>query len=196
MAGLRDDRFSKHSLRLRFGKFFGKIISMITKWVILLVGSGLIFGLFTLVPYLWWRGKKEMALHGFLAGMVSWFGAELIKELYYFPRPYLTNGHQPVAVHVPTDGSFPSGHTAAAFGLAVSLWLHDGRWGWAALTVGLAIGIARVAAQIHYPIDILGGAVLGTVVAVVIDKLHIRMTALIKEGGKKTHENRGADIKG
>ena len=155
-----------------------------TDLIILTIGSVLIWLLFLLVPYLWWRGKKEMALHGFLAGVIAYFIAHMVKEVWYSPRPYLDNGETPIAIHVPESGTFPSAHTAAAIALAVSLWLHDGKLGWGALVIGLTIGMARVLANIHYPVDILGGAILGAVIAVVINRGHLKMGGLFKEKKK------------
>lgn len=149
--------------------------------ILLIIGSVLIWILFLVIPLLWWKGKKEMALHGLISGVVAWFVAELIKATWYIPRPYIHNGETAVAIHIPSDGSFPSGHTAAAIALAVSLWLHDGKLGWIAIILGLSIGMARVIAKVHYPIDIFGGVILGTVVALVIKGLHLRIEALIKD---------------
>jgi undecaprenyl-diphosphatase len=155
-----------------------------TSLIILVFGSVLIWALFALIPYLWWKGRQEMALHAGLASVLAWVLAHLVKEVWYLPRPYLTNGETPIAIHVPANSAFPSAHAAAAIALAVSIWLHDGRLGWIALVMGMTVGIARVLANIHYPIDILGGVVLGAVIAVMINRLHPKVEMLIKTSKK------------
>jgi membrane-associated phospholipid phosphatase len=54
--------------------------------------------------------------------------------------------------------SFPSGHTAVAFGFAFALARLDPRWRWPALIFAIAVGASRVMLRAHYPGDVLGGA--------------------------------------
>ncbi len=54
--------------------------------------------------------------------------------------------------------SFPSGHAAVAFALAFALARLDPRWRWPALTFAVAVGASRVILRVHYPGDVLGGA--------------------------------------
>ena len=74
---------------------------------------------------------------------------------------------------MPTDSAFPSAHTALAFGVAMTIFMHDHKIGWFFLLGALAIGVARVLANVHYPIDIVGGAFLGTLMAVIFEKVHL-----------------------
>jgi undecaprenyl-diphosphatase len=63
----------------------------------------------------------------------------------------------------PNFPSYPSGHAATAFAVALVLTLTYRRWHWQALALGGAglIALSRVYLGYHYPSDIVGGAILG-----------------------------------
>jgi membrane-associated phospholipid phosphatase len=82
-------------------------------------------------------------------------------------RPYevLTGVH--VLVDRTTDFSFPSDHATVVGAVAVGLLLANRRWGTIATTLALLMAFTRVYVGAHYPSDVLGGLVLGGVVAAV-----------------------------
>jgi undecaprenyl-diphosphatase len=77
------------------------------------------------------------------------------------PRPWRRYAEPPPLGHVPKDPSFPSGHTAIAFACATILSYYRPRWAPAFFLLAVAIGFSRVYVGVHYPLDVLGGAVLG-----------------------------------
>lgn len=116
--------------------------------------------------------KKEQVIHALAASLIAWTIAFLIKRFFPTVRPFITNGREIDVLFRPTDGAFPSEHSTLAFALATTVFMHDRRVGWVFLVGALLVGVARVLANVHYPIDIMGGALLGTLTAVVIEKLH------------------------
>ena len=117
--------------------------------------------------------KKEQVAHALLACLFAWVIAFLIKHFFPTIRPFVTNGLETDVLFRPTDAAFPSEHTTLAFALATTIFMHDRKVGWIYLISALVIGVARVVANVHYPIDILGGALIGTLVAIVIEKVHL-----------------------
>jgi len=117
--------------------------------------------------------KKEQAFHAFIAALIAWAASEMIKTLYPEQRPFLVTDEKPLTFTLPLDGGFPSQHTAAAFALAVTLWLHDKKIGLFYLVAALAIGIGRVLSNVHTPVDVLVGSILGSCVAYLFEKLHL-----------------------
>ena len=76
----------------------------------------------------------------------------------------LLAGKPPAIVLVPRpdDFSFPSGHTGASFAAASALYFSRSRLRFPALVLAVLIGFSRLYLYVHYPTDVLAGAVLGS----------------------------------
>ena len=97
---------------------------------------------------------------------LSWAVAEMLKEIVRRPRPYLALvGAPPTLIDPPSSFSFPSGDAALAFGAAVALGQVLPRLRLFGLLLASAIALSRVVVGVHYPLDVLAGAVLGLAVA-------------------------------
>jgi undecaprenyl-diphosphatase len=136
----------------------------------------LIWILYAGLVVLWFidgRIRKEQVIHALVAGAIAWVITYLIK--YFFPtdRPFVLNGGDVNVLIKPLSSAFPSSHTALSFSLAVTIFMHDRKVGWWFLAGALLIGIARVFANVHYPHDILGGALVGALVAIIVEKTHM-----------------------
>lgn len=66
-----------------------------------------------------------------------------------------------ISIDRPKDYSFPSGHTAAAFAAAYSLYLSNKRSGIWMLYSAAVMGFSRVYLLVHYPMDVVAGAAIG-----------------------------------
>ena len=102
------------------------------------------------------------------AVLVSDAIALALKQLFGRPRPFITYPEPEPLVRTPLDLSFPSGHAATSFAAATVLAATDRRVAVGAYVVAAAVAWSRVYVGVHYPVDILGGAVLGVVVASVV----------------------------
>lgn len=117
--------------------------------------------------------KKEQVLHGLLAFVLAWVLAEILKDIFPTTRPFILNNETPQVLFPGNDGAFPSGHTASSFALALTIFRHDRKIGALYLALALLIGAARVLANVHYPVDILGGIILGALVSGLVAKVHL-----------------------
>lgn len=84
-----------------------------------------------------------------------------LKQLVARPRPFVL--HPDVVLLVPPPGSysFPSGHTAASFAMASSLFCSFGKKAWPLFVLAALIGFSRLYLYVHYPSDVLGGVLVG-----------------------------------
>jgi undecaprenyl-diphosphatase len=124
--------------------------------------------------YVWFYEKKqEEVKHILFAAIITSIVAITLKELIDLPRPYMTNGKDALAGYV-SYGSFPSLHTALAFSLSTTVILHQKRLGILLFLVAAVIGMGRIAANVHYPLDVVSGAILGTLVSLMLENIHFK----------------------
>ena len=94
--------------------------------------------------------------------------ARAIKSVVDVQRPAFRYAEPKALVHVPHDHSFPSGHAATSFACATVLTALLPRAAPAFYVLALAIGYSRVYVGVHWPLDVVGGAVLGVATALLL----------------------------
>ncbi|HJZ05639.1 hypothetical protein A2634_05365 [Candidatus Amesbacteria bacterium RIFCSPHIGHO2_01_FULL_48_32] len=140
--------------------------------LILSFGNYLLILMYLGLTIAWWRKRREGLVHALLSSFAAWLVVSFIKEIFPTPRPFLQNGLMPTGFN-PASGSFPSGHTAAAFAFGVSAFMHDGPVGVTMLVGSFLIAISRILGNVHYPVDIVGGAIIGAITARIVFRLHL-----------------------
>jgi undecaprenyl-diphosphatase len=115
------------------------------------------------------RVWRRAALAAVLSACVALAIAKLISELVDRARPFVIDPH---GVHLfsahTADPGFPSDHATGAFAVAMAIYLRNRVWGGVALIAATVLSIGRVAIGVHFPSDVLAGAVLGGGVAIVL----------------------------
>ncbi len=109
--------------------------------------------------------KREVLVRAALAGILALVINVLVAHLWFRPRPFVTLPPHTFTqlVSHPADASFPSDHAAGSFGFAAGVWGAGPRWvQWVFTLVAVLVMIARVFVGLHWPTDVLGGFVIGT----------------------------------
>ena len=90
-----------------------------------------------------------------------------IKRLFRRSRP-TTSGDERFALRTPSTSSFPSGHSSSAFFSALVL-TYFFTWPWVGLfyVFAMIIATSRVGVRIHHASDVVGGAIVGSLMGVV-----------------------------
>lgn len=121
--------------------------------------------------------KQWRSVLFFCISLITSFGILFIaSKLFSSDRPFV--GHQ-VTQLIPhaANQSFPSDHSTASMALALALFAFTRfrRTAYLLIITAVIIGVSRVAAGVHYPLDVLGGfltAALGTGLAYIAYRLH------------------------
>lgn len=104
-------------------------------------------------------------------GIFSWFTVSFLKTVFSTPRPYEILDIIPLFTYGSMD-SFPSGH-AAVFGALMFglLFLHRSFGSILFALLSVVVLIARIVSGIHFPIDIIGGVLIGFLIAYFFHRL-------------------------
>jgi len=114
------------------------------------------------------RDGRRAAVAGLASiGVTSTVVNALIKPLGRRRRPDRAGEEVPFARHVPmpSSSSFPSGHTAAAFAFATGVGRELPQAAAPLRLLAAAVGYSRVHTGVHYPGDVVAGALLGAMLA-------------------------------
>jgi len=126
----------------------------------------LVLTLLVLATLLWARkhAGREVAFKSIICAVASAVVSMIIlyglNNLFFRPRPFTTQTVHLLFYHN-TDSSFPSNAATLAFALTFAIFIYWRKLGWVMLALATFQGLARMAVGIHYPIDIIGGALLG-----------------------------------
>lgn len=91
-----------------------------------------------------------------------------LKNIIARPRPFVINPEMlpNLIINPPSSFSFPSGHTLSSFESAVALFMCNKKAGIPAIILATLIGFSRNYLYVHYPTDVIAGAILGIAIGI------------------------------
>ncbi|GAB4387321.1 undecaprenyl-diphosphatase [Albidovulum sp.] len=140
------------------------VARLAAEWLIWLVAIGLVLGYLRSG-----RGGRVTVIRAGLATVLALAANVTIAALWYHPRPFeLGIGHQ-LLPHA-AETSFPSDHATVLFSIAFGLMAFGVRRLWWGLALGsaLAVAWARVWLGVHWPLDMVGSAVVAAVAVLLL----------------------------
>jgi undecaprenyl-diphosphatase len=109
-------------------------------------------------------GRRQTALRMLLAVGTVYFAAELLGRRWHRSRPFVSEADVEGLLAHGADRSFPSRHVASGLAMAAIGAADQPRIGQVMAALAWLLGLSRVAAGLHYPSDVLAGALLGVLV--------------------------------
>jgi len=109
-----------------------------------------------------WRKYWRMVALAFGSAVISRFViTEILRWLWFRPRPFVNHYVNLLLNQSGAEASFPSGHAAFYFALSTIVYFYNKKLGIGFLIASFLISIARVFSGIHWPSDIFLGAIVG-----------------------------------
>jgi undecaprenyl-diphosphatase len=116
-----------------------------------------------------WRRRVPLA---FLSAGAATLAASLIvgplKDLFDRARPPEADPGLGSLAAIPENASFPSGHAATAFAAATAIGILSPRMRPYALALAVGVGLSRIYLRVHFPLDVLAGALLGAAIGALV----------------------------
>ncbi|PAF31475.1 hypothetical protein CHI14_13250 [Paenibacillus sp. 7516] len=140
-------------------------------WFMITAAEYAVWIMIALLVIVWFLGnpaKQRIVFYACVASIVALVLAKWgISPAVGHPRPFVEGNVHQLVPHVP-DPSFPSKHASFVFALAAASFFIGRRFGWWMLLLAVLTGVSRVYVGVHYPGDILGGFILGSLISVIL----------------------------
>ncbi|MBL7575355.1 undecaprenyl-diphosphatase [Peptoniphilus asaccharolyticus DSM 20463] len=137
----------------------------------------------TLLLFIIGGKPRELSLEIILSLIVSTLLVQILKRIFSRNRPYwILENLNTYGIDL-SDYSFPSGHSAAAFTLGMTIALNYPAIKIVVLIVATLIAISRIYLGVHYPTDVLAGVIIGIIASVIVHE-HIYQVAITYLRGK------------
>lgn len=132
------------------------------------LGNGGWFWLVCMILLLFFAKYRKVGLTGLLAIIIGALITNVwLKNMVDRIRPYEVIEGLRYIVEMPSDSSFPSGHSTCSMAAAVVLYCKlPKKFGVPALVLGILVSLSRLYVGVHFPTDVLGGMAVGTLAAV------------------------------
>ena len=126
-----------------------------------------------IIVLLLWKKNRIMVLSAVISVFLSRLViTEIIKIIVQRARPYMVLETAKKIITENTDfKSMPSGHAAIFFALAMAIYFFNKKLGIFLFASAILISLARIFCGVHWPSDILVGAIIGIASGIIVDKV-------------------------
>jgi undecaprenyl-diphosphatase len=165
--------------------FLGSINDYAVVWLVLLGALAALGG----------KTGRWAALAGLAALVLGFVSSEVLKSLVMQPRPFVSLPDVRLLISPPSSYSFPSVNATYAFAASSGASLTARRllgrlpiWVWGFLALAVAVSYSRVYVGVHYPSDVLSGAIIGILIGWLVASIGFRFGKVRAFGGPTFHD--------
>ncbi|MCR5147809.1 MAG: phosphatase PAP2 family protein [Eubacterium sp.] len=138
-------------------------------WFFSVIGNGGILPIALTIILLIFVKTRKIGVEAVISLLLTFIIANLIiKNAVDRARPYETYTYLESLIGKMVDSSFPSGHAANTFAVAVAILLNNRKIGIPVTIVAVIMAFSRMYNVVHYPTDVIAGILIGTVIAVAV----------------------------
>ncbi len=150
--------------------------------VVVLIAQDMLFVVGLIALIYWFRldtqNKVKFLIFGIITGLVALLLAKVGGSLFYNARPFVSDNLVALMPHA-ADNGFPSDHTLLSAAIAVSVYYFSKKLGLVLFGLAIIIGVSRVLAHVHHPIDIIGSLIFAVIGGLVAYWLTPKITAML-----------------
>ncbi|WHY76796.1 undecaprenyl-diphosphatase [Neobacillus sp. WH10] len=112
--------------------------------------------------------NRMMVIQSVLAFVLAEVFGKIAGIFNHHFQPFVELTHVNKLIEHAVDNAFPSDHSILFFSVCFSIWLVRKKEGWVWLTVASLVGVSRIWVGVHFPGDVLTGALIGICAAFVV----------------------------
>ncbi|GGF98665.1 undecaprenyl-diphosphatase [Paenibacillus aceti] len=116
------------------------------------------------------RENKKMVIVALAAACIGFGAGEVLSHLFYRDRPFVAMEVHQLISHA-ANASFPSNHSIGSFVIATAICLYRHKDGILWLPLASLIAFSRIWNGVHFPSDVVGGALIGVISAILVHQL-------------------------
>ncbi|MBT2647595.1 undecaprenyl-diphosphatase [Bacillus sp. ISL-34] len=168
----------------------GKQYTDLNPFFVFIAEYMIFFLVLVVLMFLFSRRNKNriMVICAFITLVVSEILAKIAGHFHSNYQPFAELPNVNKLVEKAVNNSFPSDHTVIFFSFCITFWLFNRGWGFLWAILAVLVGISGIWVGVHYPADVLVGAIISIVSATIVYKIVLKLSLTKKFMGNQEGE--------
>ncbi|MEV5039619.1 undecaprenyl-diphosphatase [Bacillus sp. AFS026049] len=156
----------------------GKQYTDLNPFFVFIAEYMIFFLVLAVLMFLFSRNNKNriMVFCAFIALVISEILAKIAGQFHSNYQPFAELPNVNKLVEKAVNNSFPSDHTIIFFSFCITFWLFKRGWGFLWGILAVLVGISRIWVGVHYPADVLVGAIISIVSVMIVYKIVLKLS--------------------